>query len=238
MQRFKKSEVDLAPSLKLPFTPNISELLAEFRREVEPHCPSNISKNPKRVGWKQYKVFLDQKYLKEGSEVVFDFHRLPVLQSLLNESVGKSRLIGAMYAIVPPNGFIGIHKDGIGATSEKLRSKIEDSIRLHIPLITNELVIMYIGDRFQRMKTGELWMLNNYAYHGVMNVHESAARNHLILDVIPSPEFVAELQSMPEPAGYQDNAYLKQLLRHTDKQKARQFKRELPVAQRARLIFA
>jgi Aspartyl/Asparaginyl beta-hydroxylase len=59
---------------------------------------------------------------------------------------------------------------------------IEDgTIRLHIPVITNENVKFYLNDELIEMQTGELWYLDFYLKHRVEN-NGDADRIHLVID--------------------------------------------------------
>lgn len=59
---------------------------------------------------------------------------------------------------------------------------IEDgTIRLHIPVITNEKVEFYLDNEQIKMQEGELWYLDFYQNHRVENYSEED-RIHLVID--------------------------------------------------------
>lgn len=232
MQKFKKSTANLEHSLKLPFPIDVEKMKREFEEKVKEKCPPSISKNKKREGWKRYLVYKHPDYLRVGKNVTFDFSQLDCLNKLITDELKGSILISAMYAIIPPKGFIGIHRDGLGSNSDLLKKTIEDSIRLHIPIYTNKEVSLYIGNQFQIMQEGEFWMLNNYSYHGVVNNHDNLSRNHLIIDVIPSLEFLDILKSIPTTKGIKNKETLKSLLKKSDEEKAKEFIKQLPLKEK------
>ena len=180
--KFQKSKSALKPSAKLSIPIDLELLREEFEEKVKTSIEPGISENRKRLGWERYLLFKDEKYTK--GKMNFDNSKFPYFCEIMNEKLKESELVSAMYAIIPPNGKIGIHQDGLGSNSVTLQQRIEETIRLHIPIYTNENVVMFIGDRFFNMNAGEMWMLNNYAYHGVLNMDEKLGRNHLIIDVI------------------------------------------------------
>lgn len=57
----------------------------------------------------------------------------------------------------------------------------EGLIRLHIPVITNELVEFYLGNQQIEMREGELWYLDFYQKHRVEN-NSDKDRIHLVID--------------------------------------------------------
>jgi Aspartyl/Asparaginyl beta-hydroxylase len=61
------------------------------------------------------------------------------------------------------------------------------SLRVHVPIESNELVHMLAGGECYRMLPGEIWVLNNSSTHAVWNAHPAASRTHLICDFLPSP---------------------------------------------------
>jgi len=67
------------------------------------------------------------------------------------------------------------------------------TLRVHIPVETNESVHMVANGLSYTMAEGEVWVLNNSSLHGVWNAHPSRARTHLICDYLPSPSLLAEL---------------------------------------------
>jgi hypothetical protein len=60
------------------------------------------------------------------------------------------------------------------------------TIRIHVPIVTNDDAWMYCAGLSFQMRPGEVWALNNSATHGVWNAHATEARTHLICDFLPS----------------------------------------------------
>jgi hypothetical protein len=65
------------------------------------------------------------------------------------------------------------------------------TIRIHVPVETNERVWMLCDGNAYRMIPGEVWALNNGAEHGVWNRDAERSRTHMICDFLPSPELLA-----------------------------------------------
>lgn len=78
------------------------------------------------------------------------------------------------------------------------------TIRIHVPVATNERVFMVCAALTYQMRVGEVWALNNSAEHGVWNADRSCARTHLICDFVPAPQFL-ELLARGERALGQHN---------------------------------
>lgn len=60
------------------------------------------------------------------------------------------------------------------------------TLRVHIPVETNESVFMVAQGLCYSMRPGEVWMLNNSAEHAVWNTHPTHSRTHLICDFLPT----------------------------------------------------
>lgn len=59
------------------------------------------------------------------------------------------------------------------------------SIRIHVPVVTNDQVFMHCNGKAYRMKPGEIWAINNGAEHAAHNRHPKEDRIHLICDYLP-----------------------------------------------------
>lgn len=68
------------------------------------------------------------------------------------------------------------------------------TIRIHIPIITNNDVIFYCNDAFFNMRSGEVWAINNLSKHGVINQHPTIDRYHIIVDMYPNTDLLSLLQ--------------------------------------------
>jgi hypothetical protein len=86
------------------------------------------------------------------------------------------------------------------------------TIRIHVPVVTNDSAWMYCGGLAFRMRPGEVWALNNSATHGVWNAHPTDARTHLICDFLSSAELLEQLSQAERGLGAR-NAELESVVR-------------------------
>ncbi|MBA3526665.1 MAG: aspartyl/asparaginyl beta-hydroxylase domain-containing protein [Sphingomonas sp.] len=105
--------------------------------------------------------------------------RLPYIRSILGTIVPAPPL-RALLAKLPAGAEINPHVD--------MAPYFSKSLRIHIPIETNEAVWMFSSGLGYRMRPGEIWALNNSAEHAVWNRHPSLPRTHLIADFLPTPE--------------------------------------------------
>jgi hypothetical protein len=116
----------------------------------------------------------------EGEKPVHDrevLDQLPYARSIIERLIPAPPL-RCLLARLPPGAGIAPHIDRAGYFSKTLR--------LHVPIETNERVFMMSNHRCYRMLPGELWALNNSTFHAVWNAHPSASRTHMICDFLPS----------------------------------------------------
>jgi Aspartyl/Asparaginyl beta-hydroxylase len=64
------------------------------------------------------------------------------------------------------------------------------TLRVHVPVETNESVYMVSCGLCYSMQAGEAWVLNNSAEHAVWNADPARSRTHMICDFLPSPELL------------------------------------------------
>ena len=86
------------------------------------------------------------------------------------------------------------------------------TIRIHVPVVTNDDAWMYCAGLSFRMQPGEIWALNNSATHGVWNAHATEARTHLICDFLPDPSLLGLLTRAERDLGA-PNAQVDQVMR-------------------------
>ena len=110
--------------------------------------------------------------------------RLPYIRSILDETIPASPL-RALLARLPAGAEIRPHVD--------LAPYFSKSLRIHIPIETNDQVWMFSSGFGYRMRPGEIWVLNNSAEHAVWNRHPSLPRTHLISDFLPTAELTSLL---------------------------------------------
>ncbi len=89
-----------------------------------------------------------------------------------------------LLARLPPGETVALHVDHVAPY-------FSQTIRIHVPVVTNEHVFMVCDGLAYRMHAGEVWALNNSAAHGVWNADPESARTHLICDYVPSRELLA-----------------------------------------------
>lgn len=133
-------------------------------------------------------VFLRGYAPAEGVKPIEDrevLDSLPYLRSFLQDIVPAEPL-RALLARLPAGAIIPPHVDR--------GNYFASSIRIHVPIETNDRVWMLCAGRAYRMVPGEAWVLNNGAEHGVLNRHHSSSRTHLICDFLPTPELMALIE--------------------------------------------
>lgn len=116
------------------------------------------------------------------------------------EVVGRSRLMR-----LAPDCEVPIHSD----TNYHWYKRV----RIHIPIITDENVLFYCGDKHVHMKAGQAWIFDSWKYHRVHNGGKTL-RVHLVIDIAGSSRFWnmvdnAYVPCVDESAEKSDNIPLK-----------------------------
>lgn len=88
---------------------------------------------------------------------------------------GDGYFVRIILTRLSPGAVISPHRDH--------RDSIVRSHRNHLAISTNEHVDFGIGGQIQHIAAGEIWEINNRAYHAVRNLGQEA-RIHLILDYV------------------------------------------------------
>lgn len=97
------------------------------------------------------------------------------IKNLIRMSLGEGKIARVVLARLKSNSEIPPHCDfGKG---------LEVCNRIHIPIITNEDVLFFVGGERKNMKEGEMWEINNQALHQVKN-NSNYDRVHLIVDYL------------------------------------------------------
>jgi hypothetical protein len=107
--------------------------------------------------------------------------KLPYVRVIIDEMIAAPPL-RCLLARLPPGGIIRKHRDRA--------PYFDKSLRVHVPVETNESVAMLCAGRCYHFELGEAWVLNNSADHAVWNSHPSHARTHLICDFLPSARLI------------------------------------------------
>ncbi|MBU2881399.1 aspartyl/asparaginyl beta-hydroxylase domain-containing protein [Psychrosphaera sp. B3R10] len=104
--------------------------------------------------------------------------RSPYLQQVIasfNEIVGRSRLMRLEAGAEVP-----LHSD--------INYHWYDRVRIHIPIVTDEQVIFYCGDKQVHMAEGDAWIFDSWKNHRVVNASDKT-RVHLVVDISGSSRF-------------------------------------------------
>jgi hypothetical protein len=120
---------------------------------------------------------------------------MPYVGELITKILGGGAM-RCLLARLAPGGVVALHVDRPPYFSKTLR--------LHLPVETNDRAVMYCRGRRYRMAAGEVWALNNSNVHGVWNGDASHARTHLICDFLPSPTLLRLLADGERNLGSHD----------------------------------
>jgi hypothetical protein len=173
--------------LKLPVAIDTARLLQEFGQI--PEAAWGVSH------WDVH-CSIDVLLLRGGSKgKAEDFLTKDVANSpLLNELPYISSLLapegpfgGAVYAFMfrtKPKGITRVHDDG--------HEVWKKTVRIHIPIVTNDGAFLIAEERAKHLSVGEAWTFDNQSQHSVVN--GDSTRVHLIFDVNPNPK-LAELMT-------------------------------------------
>lgn len=134
-------------------------------------------------------IFLRGYAPAEGQKPIEDrpiLQQLPYVRSIVEELIPASPM-RALLARLPAGAAIPPHYDRLPYFSKTLR--------VHIPIETNDQVWMICAGRAYQMRPGEVWVLNNSTQHAVRNDHPSSSRTHLICDFLPRPALIELVQA-------------------------------------------
>jgi hypothetical protein len=117
----------------------------------------------------------------EGDKPIIDrdpLTLLPYVRSLITDLVPAAPQ-RCLLARLPPGATIAPHIDQAPYFLKTLR--------VHVPVATNDQVWMIASGLVYQMRPGEVWLLNNSAAHAVWNAHPTSSRTHLICDFLSTP---------------------------------------------------
>ena len=112
---------------------------------------------------------------------------------------------GAKYAFIfrmKPRGVARPHVDG--------EQEWTDTIRIHVPIETNDGAFLLSERRAKHLRVGEAWTFDNQSLHAALN--GDRVRTHLILDVPPNPTLSGLLEAADWDPGIEDPARWEQTL--------------------------
>jgi hypothetical protein len=121
-------------------------------------------------------------------EVTQALNNSPYIKQVIasfGEVVGRSRLMR-----LAPNCEVPIHSD----TNYHWYKRV----RIHIPVITDENVLFYCGDKHVNMEAGQTWIFDSWKYHRVHN-KGNTLRVHLVIDIAGSSRFWQTIESSYAP---------------------------------------
>ena len=107
----------------------------------------------------------------------FEQELTPILDFIKSYFNGDGQVVRLILVNLKAGGVIRPHRD-IGYS-------LLHCHRMHLPLITNELVDFTVGGETKHLPSGSLWEINNATVHGVEN-RSDQDRLHLILDWVPN----------------------------------------------------
>lgn len=81
----------------------------------------------------------------------------------------------------------------VGKHKDYGQNRTTGTVRIHIPVVTNDDVRMYVEDNEYKFGVGEAWYFDASCWHSVQN-NGTEDRIHLIADLHPSPELDAHLK--------------------------------------------
>jgi hypothetical protein len=165
--------------VRLPLTIDSQRLLEEVT-----HLPgSEWGTRGGRVGVHKSAeaIFLRGYAPAEGELPVEDrpvLAQLPYARFIIEQTIPAPPM-RCLLARLPAGGVIARHID--------TPPYFGKTLRVHVPVETNDAVFMVSRGLSYCMRAGEAWMLNNSAEHAVWNAHPCRTRTHLICDFLASP---------------------------------------------------
>lgn len=114
----------------------------------------------------------------------------PILNRITDYFGEDGFIVRVIFARLAGHGEISPHSDGLYSLLK--------CHRVHLPIVTNDDVIFWVGGEAKRMRAGELWEINNATLHAVYN-RADAARIHLIVDWVPNSTVRPEDRRAPAP---------------------------------------
>jgi hypothetical protein len=197
-QPFLDKQTLVGACLKLPLALDPLRLQAE----VSALPPSVWGTTDGRVGVHRVteSVFLRGHAPAEGDLPVTErppLAHLPYVREIIEKLI-PAVAMRCLLALLPPGGRIASHIDRAPYFSQ--------TIRLHMPVVSNENAVMFCAGYKYRMHPGEIWALNNCAPHSVWNGDTDLARIHLICDFLLSEDLSALLRNGQRDLGELEHA--------------------------------
>ncbi len=125
---------------------------------------------------------------------------LPTVRELIGRTISAPPM-RCVLARLAPGANIPAHADS--------GRYLDRTIRLHVAVITNPHVVMFVEGKVYHMQPGEIWAVNNSGTHGVLNDDPEHARTHLICDFLPSPALIELIAAGESDLGVEDPQVLR-----------------------------
>lgn len=133
------------------------------------------------------------------SDVEFSkLDQLPRTRQFLREFL-PGKALRAHFSTLGAHERVSQHVDGVVGDRYKF---FEDTIRVHLPIETNEKCVFYVDGQLFRMREGEIWVIDNRKIHAVINRGKS--RLHLIVDLEPDEKLLEWLEDAHPDESFSD----------------------------------
>jgi hypothetical protein len=187
--------------VRLPLAVDISRL----RQEVDRLPASLWGTRGGRVGVHQPTegIFLRGHAPIEGPRPIEDrepLAHLPYVRELLGTIPAPP--MRCLLAKLMPGSVIRMHVDN--------GDYFLQTLRIHVPVVSDPSVAMISDDRVYSMQPGEAWALNNSTHHGVLSGW-SQPRIHLICDFQPTEALCALIRAGERDLGRHDEDILERV---------------------------
>lgn len=189
--RFRKTGSRIPDCCRLPLTLDAARLRDEFRPEL-------WSQGEYKQDKSRCKFFVfGRPEVGSPDEPLPVLAELPATRQVIESLPGNVRR--AHFSLLEAGDALPVHTDGPS------RLELFDrTLRLHLPIVTNDASFILVNGRFYRMGLGEVWQMNNLLPHSAVNGHARDARIHLIIDLEPDAELLRLANEADPNAGFED----------------------------------
>jgi len=202
--------------LRLPLTIDLRRLSSEIQsipRELWGDQRANVHDATDAVFVKGYPPV--QRKPDEDRPIL---QHLPYLRGIIYELLpgvpGK-----CVIASLRPNSLVLMHRDGHlenPSIDNNFNGYFSTTLRVHIPITTNDKVLFFCNGEFFHMPVGEVWTVNNLSDHAVINDHPTEARTHVIFDIYPNEETLELAGGSERVKGWKNREALARLMQTSE----------------------
>lgn len=158
--------------------------------------------------------------------------RLPYLRSVIYQLIpgtpGK-----CVVASVKPGSVVLMHRDGHMDDPSRGDRYFYDyfstTLRIHIPVVTNDKAWIFCNGEFFHIPVGEVWTINNLSDHAAINDHPTSVRTHVIVDIHPNRETLELVGRSVRVPGRKDRAALTRLMQTSESPSVSPYARGKPL---------